>query len=96
MSSQAAVAYACCRYVAKTSMRQGTQLASIVAEMEEDVNAHMMAAQYAKAFNAALDMAKPSLQKILFYDVHLLLLEDRDVAVGPQTALFLEPFLDGK
>lgn len=77
-------------------MRQGTQLASIVAEMEEDVNAHMMAAHYAKAFIAALATAKPSLQKILFYDVHLLLLEDTSVAVGPQTALFLEPFLDGK
>ena len=88
--------YVCCRYVAKTSMRQGTQLASNIAEMEEDVNAHMMAAEYAKAFNAAIDTAKPSMQKILFYDVHLLLLEDRSIPVGPQTALFLEPFLDGR
>ena len=77
-------------------MRQGTDLASNIAEMEEDVNAHMMAAEYAKSFNAALDVAKPSAQKIVFHDVHLLLLQDMAVPVGPQSALFLEPFLDGR
>jgi len=35
-------------------MRQGTNLARNIAEMEEDVNAHMMARQYADEFNKAL------------------------------------------
>lgn len=88
--------YVCCRYVAKSSLRQGKQLAGNVAEMEEDVNAHMMASQFAKAFNAALDAVQPHAKKLLFHDVHLVVLEDRTIPVGPQSALFLEPYLDGK
>ena len=87
---------ACLRYVAKTSMQQGTQLAGNIAEMEEDVNAHMMAGAYAKAFNAAMEAVQPGSAKLIFYDVHLLLLQDIIVPVGPQSALFLEPYLDGR
>lgn len=86
----------CCRYVAKSSLRQGKQLASNVAEMQEDVNAHMMASLFAKAFNTALSSVQPTAKKILFHDVHLVVLDDQSLPVGPQSALFLEPFLDGR
>ena len=84
------------RYVAKTSMRQGTDLVKNMDEMEEDVNAHMIARQYAKEFNKALAAAGHSSQTVKYHPVNLVLLESSRSAPGPQTAMFLEPYLTGR
>ncbi|DBA75746.1 TPA: hypothetical protein ACH3X1_010157 [Trebouxia sp. C0004] len=77
-------------------MQQGTKLASNIAEMEEDVNAHMMARQYANKFNKALAKAGLATQTVTYHPVNLVLLEAGRSAPGPQTAMFLEPFLTGR
>lgn len=82
--------------MAKTSMRQGTNLARTIAEMEEDVNAHMMARQYANDFNKALAKTGLATQTVTYHPVNLVLLEAGRSAPGPQTAMFLEPFLTGR
>lgn len=84
------------RYVAKTSMRQGTDLVRNMNEMEEDVNAHMMARQYAEEFNRSLAAAGLTSQTVKYHPVHLVLLESGRSAPGPQTAMFLEPYLTGR
>lgn len=84
------------KYVAKTSMRQGTNLARTIAEMEADVNAHMMARQYADDFNKALAKTGLATQTVTYHPVNLVLLEAGRSAPGPQTAMFLEPFLTGR
>lgn len=70
-------------------------MASNLAEMEEGVNAHMMASLYEKAFNAATAV-QPTARMIVFHGMHLVVLEDRSFPVGLQSALFLKPFLDGR
>lgn len=86
----------CTRYVAKTSMRQGTNLARNIAEMEEDVNAHMTAQQYAEEFNKALVKTGGSTQTVTYLPVNLVLHEAGRSVPGPQTAMFLEPYLEGR
>ncbi len=81
------------RYVAKTSMRQGKDLARNVADMEEDINAYMMAKHYADAFNTSMSAAARSSRQVLYHPVNLVFL---DGAVDPYTAMFLEPYLDGR
>ena len=85
-----------CRYVAKTSMRQGTDVSRNVAEMEEDVNAHMIARQYAKDFNRALAGAGAASHKVTYHPVHIVLLEEDSPTPAPQAAMFLEPYLTGR
>ena len=77
-------------------MRQGINLAKNIAEMEEDVNAHMMARQYANEFNKALAKTGLTTQTVSYHPVNLVLLEAGRSAPGPQTAMFLEPFLTGR
>ena len=84
------------RYVAKTSMRQGTNLVKNMAEMEEDVNAHMIARHYAEEFNESLAAAGITSQTVKYHPVNLVLLESGRSAPGPQTAMFLEPYLAGR
>ncbi len=77
-------------------MQQGTNLARNIAEMEEDVNAHMMARHYADEFNKALAKTGLAAQTVTYHPVNLVLLESGRSAPGPQTAMFLEPFLTGR
>ena len=84
------------RYVAKTSMRQGTDLVRNMNEMEEDVNAHMIARQYAEEFNRTLAASGLMSQTVKYHPVNLVLLEPGRSAPGPQTAMFLEPYLSGR
>ena len=90
------VCQACTRYVAKTSMRQGTNLARNIAEMEEDVNAHMTTQQYAQEFNKALVKTGGATQTVTYLPVNLVLHEAGRSVPGPQTAMFLEPYLEGR
>lgn len=84
------------RYVAKTSIRQGADLVKNMEEMEEDVNAHMIARQYAEDFNRSLAAAGLMSQTVKYHPVNLVLLESGRSAPGPQTAMFLEPYLTGR
>lgn len=77
-------------------MRQGTSLARNIAEMEEDVNAHMIARKYAQEFNKSLAKTGPASNTVTFHPVNLILLETQRNAPGPQTAMFLEPYLSGR
>ncbi len=77
-------------------MRRGINLAKNIAEMEEDVNAHMMARQYADEFNKAMAKTGLATQTVSYHPVNLVLLEAGRSAPGPQTAMFLEPFLTGR
>ena len=64
--------------------------------MEEDVNAHMMARQYADVFNKALAKTGLAIQTVTYPPVNLVLLEAGRSAPGPKGAMFLEPFLTGR
>lgn len=77
-------------------MRQGTNLAKNVVEMEGDVNAHMIAKQYAEEFNKSLARAGLATKTVKYHPVNLVYLEAGRSAPGPQTAMFLEPFLTGR
>lgn len=77
-------------------MRQGTKLAKNIDEMEQDVNAHMIARQYAEEFSKSLARAGLTSQTVKYYPVNLVLLESGRSAPGPQTAMFLEPYLTGR
>ena len=79
-------------------MQQGKDLHRNVAEMEEDVNAHMIARKYAEEFTRALSLASTmsSSPTVTYHTVNLVLLAARSETPGPQDAMFLEPFLTGR